>query len=164
MQFFGLCKRGKVLDTFAQVQFRDNKKYCLVLGEVLFDSAFVLRDYLLAVDYPIPRCNSKIPSNHLSGASMKVVRFNIAKPIDLTWPEFGKTLRDIQFITAKALNHCMTELYLWQREKEELKEANGKYPRCLPTQFSPVRHRNHAVAPRRRPTRDARASAVVPDS
>jgi IS605 OrfB family transposase len=59
---------------------------------------------------------------------MKVVRFNIAKPIDLTWPQFGKTLRDIQYATAKALNHCMTEWYLWQREKEDLKEANGKYP------------------------------------
>ena len=59
---------------------------------------------------------------------MKVVRINIAKPLDTTWADFGNTLRDIQYKTAKALNHCMTQWYLWQTQKESIKQTTGRYP------------------------------------
>ena len=59
---------------------------------------------------------------------MKVVRVFIASPVDVSWSDFGKTLRDIQQKTSRALNHCMTEWYLWQREKEGIKQVEGKYP------------------------------------
>lgn len=59
---------------------------------------------------------------------MKVVRVNIAKPIGISWSDLGQTLRDIQYKTAKALNHCMTQWYLWQTDKEAIKQSTGKYP------------------------------------
>jgi putative transposase len=59
---------------------------------------------------------------------MKIVRVNIAKPIDVPWAALGHTLRDIQYKIAKALNHCMTQWYLWQTEKEAIKQDQKKYP------------------------------------
>ncbi len=59
---------------------------------------------------------------------MKTVKFYILKPIDSDWKTFGKSLRDLQYQTAKSLNHCMTEWYLWQVKKEAVKVETGKYP------------------------------------
>jgi len=59
---------------------------------------------------------------------MKAVRFFISKPLNTTWQELGKTLRDIQYKTAKALNFCMTEWFLYERLREDWKNKKGKYP------------------------------------
>ena len=60
---------------------------------------------------------------------MKAVRFYIAKPLDdITWKELGDTLRDIQYKTAKILNFCMTEWFLYERAREDWKNIHGKYP------------------------------------
>ena len=59
---------------------------------------------------------------------MKAARFYISKPLNATWQELGKTLRDIQYKTAKSLNFCMTEWFLHERLREEWKNKNGKYP------------------------------------
>ena len=60
---------------------------------------------------------------------MKTLRTYIAKPADdVTWKDIGTSLRNLQYDTAKILNYAMTEWFLWQRTKEELKVKNGKYP------------------------------------
>jgi putative transposase len=60
---------------------------------------------------------------------MKTLRTYIAKPADdVTWKDIGTHLRNLQYDTAKILNYAMTEWFLWQRTKEELKVQNGKYP------------------------------------
>lgn len=59
---------------------------------------------------------------------MKAARFYVSKPLNATWQELGKTLRDLQYKTAKALNYCMTEWFLYERSREEWKNKKGKYP------------------------------------
>ena len=48
--------------------------------------------------------------------------------MNATWEELGKRLRDLQHQTAKILNYGMTEFWMWQVEKEKIKQKTGKYP------------------------------------
>jgi len=75
---------------------------------------------------------------------MKALRIYVAKPLGVDWKELSSTLSDIQFKTAKILNHCMSEWYLWQRTKEEWKNKNGKYPTS--TELPPPDKRLYAEA------------------
>jgi len=59
---------------------------------------------------------------------MKAIKLNVFKPLNCEWKVFNKILFDMQYDTAKALNHCMTQWYLWQKDKESIKQATGKYP------------------------------------
>lgn len=60
---------------------------------------------------------------------MKTLRIYITKPCeDISWKDMGNILRNLQYDTAKILNYCMNQWYVWQNEKETFKIKNGKYP------------------------------------
>lgn len=59
---------------------------------------------------------------------MKTIKIFIAKSIDLDWKAFAGILRETQWQTANALNYCVSEWYIWQREKERMKLETGRYP------------------------------------
>jgi len=59
---------------------------------------------------------------------MKAIRTQIIKPVDIPWTDFSRIMSDLQYKSAKILNHCMSNYYLWQTEKEAIKQAEGKYP------------------------------------
>ncbi len=59
----------------------------------------------------------------------KAVRFQIAKPLDAEWKEFGQILRDLSYHTAKMCNAAV-QLY-WEHHNKRLqyKSEHGKYPK-----------------------------------
>lgn len=59
---------------------------------------------------------------------MKTIKVFIAKPTNHGWPKFGEVLLETQWQTAQALNHCVSEWYIYQREKEQVKAEQGRYP------------------------------------
>jgi len=56
----------------------------------------------------------------------KVIRLEILKPSDGDWHTAGRTLRDIQAATARALNYCIREHYLEAAPKSEKLKLEGK--------------------------------------
>lgn len=59
---------------------------------------------------------------------MKVMRYQIIKPLDVSWDEFGKVLRSIQKETRKVLNHTINLCWEYQGFSSEYKEVKGIYP------------------------------------
>ena len=58
----------------------------------------------------------------------KATRFQIIKPLDADWDEFGKILRDLSYYTTKMCNAAI-QLY-WEHHNKRLqyKSEHGKYP------------------------------------
>jgi IS605 OrfB family transposase len=56
----------------------------------------------------------------------KVIRLEIVKPVQDDWNSVGKKLREIQRITAEALNYCIRKIYLAAAEKHEELKRNGE--------------------------------------
>jgi len=59
----------------------------------------------------------------------KATRFQIIKPLDADWDEFGQILRDLSYYTTKMCNAAI-QLY-WEHHNKRLqyKSEHGKYPR-----------------------------------
>jgi putative transposase len=58
----------------------------------------------------------------------QTVTFQILKPLDQTWQEAGKLLRELQYLNAKAMNYAITELYKWETEKITFHDVNNRWP------------------------------------
>lgn len=58
----------------------------------------------------------------------KAIKIYLHKPLNATWDELGKRLNDLEYQFAKIMNFGMTQFWLWQSEKEQIKETTGKYP------------------------------------
>jgi len=70
---------------------------------------------------------------------MKAVKFVILKPTgETTWKELGQTFRDIQYKTAKILNYCMTEWFLYEKERDDWNKEHGKYPTAKDKNFPTI--------------------------
>lgn len=81
---------------------------------------------------------------------MQTLRLYISKPVDLTWKEVGPILRGLQYDTAKILNMAMTEWYLWQKGKEEIKQKEGNYPstKLYPSPDKTLYHKARDIFPK----------------
>jgi len=66
--------------------------------------------------------------------AVKMLKMYFHKPLNASWDELGKRLRDLQWEQHKALNYGMTQFWMWQIKREEVKQETGKYPdnRALP--------------------------------
>ncbi len=42
--------------------------------------------------------------------------------------DYRQILRDTQYQTAQALNYCMTQWYIWQVDRQQIKDETGKFP------------------------------------
>ena len=58
----------------------------------------------------------------------KMIKMYFHKPLNSSWEDLGKRLRDLQWEQHKTLNFGMTQFWLWQGEREAIKQATGKYP------------------------------------
>lgn len=60
---------------------------------------------------------------------VKVMRYQIVKPVDADWELLGKVLRDLQDDTRKVLNKVIQLCWEWQGFSAEYKQQYGIYPK-----------------------------------
>ena len=59
---------------------------------------------------------------------VKVAKFEIVKPVNVTWDELGRILRDVRYRVWRLANMAMSEEYLrsrmrWPKDSEEYKRG-----------------------------------------
>jgi hypothetical protein len=59
---------------------------------------------------------------------IKSMRYEIVKPTDVTWDEFGRVLNELRYSSARIANYTVQLLWQWDNYKYEYKEKNGEYP------------------------------------
>ena len=58
----------------------------------------------------------------------KSMKYEIIKPTDSTWEEFGRVLSELRYKSARIANYTVQLLWQWDNYKYEYKEKNGEYP------------------------------------
>lgn len=59
----------------------------------------------------------------------KSSRFEIIKPVNCDWDEFGKALRDLSWQSYRMANYLVTQLYVFDQYRNEQKRITGEYPK-----------------------------------
>nr|8J3R_A Chain A, Transposase IS605 OrfB C-terminal domain-containing protein [Sulfoacidibacillus thermotolerans]8J3R_B Chain B, Transposase IS605 OrfB C-terminal domain-containing protein [Sulfoacidibacillus thermotolerans] len=67
--------------------------------------------------------------HHHHGSMIKVYRYEIVKPLDLDWKEFGTILRQLQQETRFALNKATQLAWEWMGFSSDYKDNHGEYPK-----------------------------------
>ncbi len=58
----------------------------------------------------------------------KSMRYEIIKPVNSSWEDFGKILNDLRYKSARIGNYMVQLLWQWDNYRNEYKAQNGKYP------------------------------------
>lgn len=58
----------------------------------------------------------------------KATRFQIIKPLDVSWDEFGQVLRDLSYHTTRMCNAAVRLYWEYHNYRLAYKESTGKYP------------------------------------
>lgn len=58
----------------------------------------------------------------------KAMRYEIVKPTDCTWEDFGKVLNSLRYKCARIANHSIQMLWDWNNFKYAYKKEHGAYP------------------------------------
>ncbi|MBU1882278.1 hypothetical protein KKA08_09585, partial [bacterium] len=74
----------------------------------------------------------------------KVIRLELLKPVNADWKEIGQKLRDLQKLTAQALNYCMRDMYLKAADryeeliKQDIKPAAKEFKGIIGSSYTKV--------------------------
>lgn len=58
----------------------------------------------------------------------KCMRYEIIKPTNASWDDFGKVLHNLRYQSARIGNYMIQLLWQWDNSKNDYKLKNGKYP------------------------------------
>lgn len=58
----------------------------------------------------------------------KAMRYQIIKPLNCSWDEFGAILRDLSYYTAKMCNAAIQEYWSYYNRRQQYKAEHGVYP------------------------------------
>jgi len=64
----------------------------------------------------------------MSKTITKCMRYEIIKPTNCSWEEFGKVLNDLRYKSAKIGNYIIQLLWQWDTYRNDYKEKNNVYP------------------------------------
>jgi len=59
----------------------------------------------------------------------KAIRFQIIKPLDVSWDEFGKILNDLSYQTTRMCNAAVQMYWEYHNQRLAYKQEYGKYPK-----------------------------------
>lgn len=59
----------------------------------------------------------------------KAIKLKIRKPVDSSWEEVGKILRDLRYNSTKVLNYTIQKSFEWMNFRFQYKEEHGEYPK-----------------------------------
>ncbi|KKT77360.1 MAG: IS605 OrfB family transposase, partial [Parcubacteria group bacterium GW2011_GWF2_44_8] len=59
---------------------------------------------------------------------LKSMKYEIIKPTDSTWEEFGRVLSELRYKSARIANYTVQLLWQWDNFRWEYKEQEGVFP------------------------------------
>lgn len=58
----------------------------------------------------------------------RAMKYEIVKPVDCTWEEFGKVINSLRYKCARVANRSVQMLWDWNNYKHQYKREHGEYP------------------------------------